>query len=282
MATPLGRVAKKQCGFAALINPSRVRADFHKGISSLKSSFAIEKPFGNKIKGLVMAAADEINKDQQKIQITKNGPYIVTGGVPLSRQTLVCNPRGEAVAWVEGDRYPVQDTYALCRCGESRNKPFCDGTHLENNFDGTETASRVPYIKRAEWIEGPGIRLSDAPGFCSHARFCLRGRGIWESTEQSADPEKRKLAIEEAANCHSGRLVIWDRKTGRPIEPVFEKSIGLVEGPVEGLQGPLWVRGGIPVISSDGFVYEVRNRVTLCRCGRSCNKPFCDGSHMRE
>jgi len=41
----------------------------------------------------------------------------------------------------------------------------------------------------------------------------------------------------------------------------------------------LWVRGGIPVTSANGFHYEVRNRVTLCRCGTSKNKPFCDGSH---
>jgi len=34
--------------------------------------------------------------------------------------------------------------------------------------------------------------------------------------------------------------------------------------------------------SADGFVYEIRNRVTLCHCGYSGNKPFCDGSHMRR
>jgi CDGSH-type Zn-finger protein len=43
--------------------------------------------------------------------------------------------------------------------------------------------------------------------------------------------------------------------------------------------GPLWVRGGVSVEAADGFEYEVRNRVTLCRCGQSNNKPFCDGSH---
>jgi CDGSH-type Zn-finger protein len=43
--------------------------------------------------------------------------------------------------------------------------------------------------------------------------------------------------------------------------------------------GPLLVRGGIPVESEDGRPYEVRNRVTLCRCGHSRNKPFCDGTH---
>ena len=158
--------------------------------------------------------------------------------------------------------------------------PFCDGTHLKNHFDGTETASRVPYLERAEWTEGKDVRLSDAPGFCSHARFCIRGEGIWDLIG-SGDAEAKKVALEMAANCHSGRLVAWDRKTGKPIEPAFEKSIGLVEGPGKGMIGPLWVRGGIPVIAADGFPYEVRNRVTLCHCGRSGNKPFCDGSHMR-
>jgi len=228
-----------------------------------------------------MAIPDAGGSKGPKVQITKNGPYVVSGNVPLSRQILICNTKGEAVGWREGEKYPVQETYVLCRCGGSYNKPFCDGSHLSNHFDGTETASRVPYLRRAGWTEGPDIRLSDAPGFCSHARFCVRGRGIWENVEQSADPEKQKIAIEEAANCHSGRLVIWDRKTGEAIEPAFGKSIGLVEGPGDRMEGPLWVRGGIPEISSDGFIYEVRNRVTLCRCGKSCNKPFCDGSHMR-
>jgi CDGSH-type Zn-finger protein len=53
----------------------------------------------------------------------------------------------------------------------------------------------------------------------------------------------------------------------------------LVEDPAQICSGPLWLRGGIAVISSDGYQYEVRNRVTLCRCGASQNKPFCDGTH---
>jgi CDGSH-type Zn-finger protein len=35
----------------------------------------------------------------------------------------------------------------------------------------------------------------------------------------------------------------------------------------------------VRVVAADGTPYEVRNRVTLCRCGNSRNKPFCDGSH---
>jgi CDGSH-type Zn-finger protein len=215
-----------------------------------------------------------------RIQVTKDGPYLVSGGIPLLKQILVCDRKGNPVEWREGERYPVSETYALCRCGRSENKPFCDGTHAKNNFDGTETASRVPYLERAEWTEGKDLRLSDAPGFCSHARFCVRGRGIWNLV-RSGDGEAEKTALDMAANCHSGRLVAWDRKTGKLLEPDLEKSIGLVEGPGEGMPGPLWVRGGIPVIAADGFRYEVRNRVTLCRCGRSVNRPFCDGSHMR-
>ncbi len=64
------------------------------------------------------------------------------------------------------------------------------------------------------------------------------------------------------------------------LEPEFKPGISLVEDPFRKASGPLWVKGGIPVKSSKGFRYEVRNRVTLCRCGRSGNKPFCDGSHL--
>ena len=77
----------------------------------------------------------------------------------------------------------------------------------------------------------------------------------------------------------SGRLVVHDKKTRQSIEEPLEPSIGLVEDTALGCSGPLWVRGGITIESSDGKLYETRNRVTLCRCGASDNKPFCNGSH---
>jgi hypothetical protein len=83
----------------------------------------------------------------------------------------------------------------------------------------------------------------------------------------------------EAGHCPSGRLVARDRATGRALEPHFEPSIGLVQDTAKGVSGPIWVRGGIPVVGADGHAYEVRNRLTLCRCGASSNKPFCDGTH---
>jgi CDGSH-type Zn-finger protein len=131
-------------------------------------------------------------------------------------------------------------------------------------------------------MNGPTLRLKDASELCSVARFCHRAGGAWELTKHSDDPKARKIAIEEACNCPSGRLVVCDKKTGAVLEPELEKSISLVEDPQKKVSGPIWVKGGVPVESSDGTTYETRNRVTLCRCGKSGNKPFCDGSHIEE
>ena len=110
----------------------------------------------------------------------------------------------------------------------------------------------------------------------------MRAGGIWNLTGQSDIPEARATAIDEACNCPSGRLVQRDLRSGEIVEPVPEKSIVVIEYPAKGEHGPLWVRGGIPVVSADGKPYTVRNRITLCRCGKSRNKPFCDGSHIQS
>jgi CDGSH-type Zn-finger protein len=219
---------------------------------------------------------------EAKVMITKDGPYIVSGSLPIEKQIIGIGNEGEPEKWVKGKKYPANDPCGLCRCGQSKNKPFCDGTHAEVGFDGTETASREPFEKQAEVMNGPTLRLKDASDFCATARFCHRNGGTWELTNHSDNPKARKIAIEEACNCPSGRLVECDKKTGKVLEPELEKSISLVEDPQKKVSGPIWLRGGVPVESSDGSMYEVRNRVTLCRCGKSRNKPFCDGSHIDE
>ena len=217
-----------------------------------------------------------------KIKVNENGPYVVSGGVPLEEDIMVSGDDGIPYEWRAGKKYPVKEKYTLCRCGQSKNPPFCDGTHVRIDFDGTETASNKPFLKQAEEINGPDLDLTDAPDLCVHAGFCDRASGIWNLVENSDHPEAKEIAIEEAGNCPSGRLVVWD-KEGNEIEPELEPAIGLViEDPVEGLTGALRVRGGIPIESADGTSYEIRNRVTLCRCGKSTNKPFCDGSHLDE
>lgn len=218
-------------------------------------------------------------KNNCMIRVQKDGPYLVSGGVPVNDQIIETDAEGYSSRWLPGNSHAVQKEYVLCRCGQSKNKPFCDETHIIVNFDGTETAGKARYADQAKELMGPALRLTDAEDLCSHARFCLRSGRIWNLTRQSDIPEAAALAIEEAGNCPSGRLVIWDKSTGRAIEPTFGPSIGLVEDPQEGVRGPIWVRGGIPIVSSDGTRYEIRNRVTLCRCGKSLNKPFCDGDH---
>ena len=219
------------------------------------------------------------SRGEPRVTVTKNGPYLVTGKVPLARQTIVADAEGGSDEWRESDPFPPQESYALCRCGHSATKPFCDGTHKKVGFDGTETASRAPYKEQAELMEGPALALTDAQPLCAFARFCDTHGQVWNQVERTDQPEVRATFVRQVNNCPSGRLIAWERRTGQPHEPAHPVSIGVVEDPPEGVSGPLWLRGRIPVIAADGFAYEVRNRVTLCRCGASKNKPFCDGSH---
>jgi len=214
-----------------------------------------------------------------KVQIIKNGPYMVTGGLPLKKQTIGTNSAGESVKWIEGQSYPAQATYALCRCGQSAKKPFCDGSHAKVGFDGTETASRETYQKQAEVTQGPTLSLADVKQLCAFARFCDPNGQVWSLVTETDQPSAKKNFLRQVGECPSGRLVAWDNSTGKSIEPKYEASIGLIEDPANQCAGPVWLRGGVQVIGSDGFHYEVRNRVTLCRCGASQNKPFCDGAH---
>jgi CDGSH-type Zn-finger protein len=218
---------------------------------------------------------------EPKVVVTRNGCYLVSGGIPLTRQTIGTDSAGESEKWSEGETFPTKESYALCRCGRSSTKPFCDGTHKKIGFDGTETASREPYTEQAEVLEGPKHMLTDAKALCAGARFCDPHGKVWNQVTGTQDPQVRANFIRQVGNCPSGRLVAWERASGAAIEPDLQKSIGVIEDPAERVSGPLWLRGGIPVIAADGFAYEVRNRVTLCRCGASANKPFCDGSHVK-
>lgn len=221
-------------------------------------------------------------KDQPQeptIVVKENGPYAVSGKVPLALQVITPNAEGFSWDWVEGKSFDAGSTYELCRCGRSKNKPFCDDSHETVRFRGTETASRAPYARQAEEIEGPTLTLRDAENLCAFARFCDPAGKIWSLIEQTDNPTARDLVIREANHCPAGRLVVHDKRTHKAIEHPLPPSIGVVEDPALGCSGPLWVRGGIRIESEDGTPYERRNRVTLCRCGKSANMPFCNGSH---
>ena len=180
----------------------------------------------------------------------------------------------------EGRHFSTEsEPTALCRCGASRRKPYCDGSHEKASWDPRLTAQRDALLDNAEVIDGGTLQMTDNEKYCVFARFCHPHGDAWSLTEQLDDPEARRLAVREASMCPSGRLMAWDKETMKPYEFRFEPSLGLIEDITIGASGGLWIRGGIPMRRENGQTYEIRNRVVACRCGQSANKPYCDGTH---
>jgi CDGSH-type Zn-finger protein len=210
-----------------------------------------------------------------RIRVLPNGPYRVTGAA-LARMRPLVDARGDRVDWQWGPELEHDAAFDLCRCGASRTHPFCDGSERENGFDGTETASRNPYQERAFRIGDGPVTVTDDPSICSSAGFCEAfDTDVWTLAEATADPEARARLVRMVKRCPSGRLAYLIPPSTDPVEEDLQPEVAVVD------DGPYWVRGGVPIEAADGFEYEVRNRATLCRCGRSRNKPFCDGSHSR-
>jgi CDGSH-type Zn-finger protein len=203
------------------------------------------------------------------------GPYVVEGPLPLVRTEKVMTDHGEPVAWAPDEAIAHPAEVKLCRCGRSRTKPFCDGSHRRGErFDGPETADRGPSAARRKTYSGVGVVLTDDRSICEHAGFCGdRFNNAWRMMSETDDPDVRERLIGMVRHCPSGALEYADEEGADPIEPDLPQSVAVVR------DGPLWVRGGVRVVGADGAAYETRNRVTLCRCGASTNKPFCDGTH---
>jgi CDGSH-type Zn-finger protein len=205
---------------------------------------------------------------RQRIEVTEDGPYHVHGSLPLRHVTIVETEWGEPVDVDESEPLATGRWYALCRCGNSQTKPFCDDSHLRVGFDGTETADRTPRVTREREIRGRGIAFTDDTTLCTHAGFCTsRLTDVWEMVRDSADPEVRAQMERRIGLCPSGRLELVP-----PADP-GEAAVMLER------DGPIWVRGAVQLHAADGTTYEVRGRMALCRCGASRNKPFCDDSH---
>ncbi|MCL2492190.1 MAG: CDGSH iron-sulfur domain-containing protein [Coriobacteriia bacterium] len=213
-----------------------------------------------------------------KITVAKDGPYLVSGNIPLLRGEIVTDEDGFSVDIKELETLKTAETYALCRCGHSANKPFCDGSHVKAGFQGQTTATHESHDSKSTEFKDAELTLLDDMDLCISARFCDRGIKVWNYVKQSDDPDSKKDAINEACLCPSGRLVVFDADN-QPIETKYEPSIMILEDPSKGLSSAYFVRGGIPVVDEDGNEYEIRNRQTICRCGGSHNKPFCDGTH---
>ncbi len=218
--------------------------------------------------------------DSFAVEILPQGPYLVYGAPPMAQQFFVPNSQGEMWYYQQGESYPTDSRpTALCRCGSSRNAPYCDGSHIEADWDPELTAPEERLLDKAEEYDGPEITLTDNDLYCAFARFCDAKGRVWNLVGRTDNEHAREWVIRMANRCPAGRLSAWENDSDTPIEPVYEPSIGIVEDPEIECSGPLWIRGGIQVRRTDGHTYEIRNRVTLCRCGQSSNKPFCDGTH---
>lgn len=199
---------------------------------------------------------------EQKITITDGGPYQVEGGIPILDH--------------KGVPIEAADVYYMCRCGGSKSKPFCDGTHNSNNFNGQEFASKDTAADRREAFEGKGITIYDDRSRCAHAGFCTdnlksvfkMGTEPWIDAN-GADAEEIKRVV---SMCPSGALSYAVDSDPEPVETSKGPSITVTP------DAPYRVRG-VQVVAGDGEKYDMRERQTLCRCGGSRNKPFCDGTH---
>jgi CDGSH-type Zn-finger protein len=201
-----------------------------------------------------------------KIRCSPNGPYGLLHDMEAKPVPNLRRASGETCSTVRA--------VALCRCGQSKNKPFCDGTHGAIRFSDRNTADpgknkRVSYV-------GKRITILDNRGICSHAGYCTDGlKAVFrEDAEPWIDPDGAQVReiIATIERCPSGALSYSiDGVEAKP--PQRPPMVTVTD------DGPYAITGGVELMSvqfGDGASTE---HYTLCRCGASKNKPFCDGSH---
>lgn len=203
--------------------------------------------------------ADKNGSAAVTIELTENGPLIVKG-LP----TLM-DHRGKAVEM-------KKDVIALCRCGKSVNKPFCDGTHRGAGFSGAREISK-PLDRRRDY-PGKTITIHDNRTICAHAGACVKELSsvFIKDGRPWIDPDGANVAAIVAVinKCPSGALsyTASDRLTR---DDANDPAITIAkDGPYD-VTGPIALQGELSPPSGE--------RYSLCRCGASKNKPFCDGTH---
>ncbi|WP_406661740.1 CDGSH iron-sulfur domain-containing protein [Methanolobus sp. ZRKC3] len=204
-------------------------------------------------------------EDENIIEVSKDGPYVLN---------VVMTIRNSKGIFIEKELTEEQPNIALCRCGGSTDKPFCTGAHVDNGFTGEKQEDRVP--DKVDTYKGKNITIHDNRGVCSHIGHCSDNLpSVFRmDTEPWIDPDGAEP--EEIAKvirmCPSGALsYTMDGELHKeyPHEPEI----------FVGKDRPYQVVGKIKLDDPDGSTPETQDHYTLCRCGSSKNKPFCDGSH---
>jgi len=196
-----------------------------------------------------------------KVNVTNNGPYLLSGTTSITRVP-------------DGKSYELKGNVALCRCGGSKNKPFCDGTHKSNGFTGDKAPDRTP-DKREEYAAA-GVTVHDNRGLCAHAGKCTDGlppvfRLRKEPFIDPAAATAHEIA-ETIKQCPSGALSYSIAGTERR-ERGGEPMVAFVPN------GPYVFKGGADLENAELLEGGTTDHFALCRCGKSKNKPFCSGAH---
>jgi CDGSH-type Zn-finger protein len=215
-------------------------------------------------------------KEKPKILPLPNGPYYLINDMTPKIVENLQNSEGEPLSTIRG--------VALCRCGASKNKPFCDGTHgiigfsSENKEVDDDEGKNIIKDKRKSYV-GKKITIHDNRKICSHAAECVNNLpSVFKLNARpwiNPDGDEVEQIINTIKKCPSGALSYSidgveyrDQNERKPIVTVYK-------------DGPYVITGGIDLIgdniqSAEGSSKE---HYTLCRCGASNNKPFCDGMH---
>lgn len=177
----------------------------------------------------------------------------------------------------DGTTIETKAVAALCRCGLSQNKPFCDGSH-NGNFDSTPDHSKLrnAAVRYSGKVEGQDVTISYTPVLCTHAAECSsRALSVFNPKEKPwVQPESGTLdeILDVMAACPSGALRM---SVGE--QPEQHLTTGDVSVRVE-KHGPYHVTN-VALEAEFNGIGASHAKYSLCRCGHSKNKPFCDGSH---
>jgi CDGSH-type Zn-finger protein/truncated hemoglobin YjbI len=204
------------------------------------------------------------------IQSQANGPYLVTNADTLTD-------------WL-GEPIPTRPQMALCRCGASAIKPFCDGTHAEIGFTDAKDPDRVP--DHRDTYVGQQVTILDNRGICQHSGYCSdRLATVFRvGKEPFVAPSGGRMdeIIRAVRDCPSGALsYAIDGVEARGEVDYHHKRPPAIEVSKD---GPYRITGDLPLADGEG-ADERRNHgssrehYALCRCGHSQNKPFCSGMH---
>lgn len=203
------------------------------------------------------------NKKKPTIVLTEHTPYMVSG------LENFYNSKGEPL--------PVKNVMSLCRCGLSKKKPFCDGSHNEKGLDCEKKPDRVK--DRVMDFKGKDITIHDNRGVCSHDRSCVndlpsvfqKGKRRWIQPDNAGVKE----IVNTIEKCPSGALSYSIGKM-KCTEIEREPTITIAKN------GPLEITGGIILDDDMDSKPQSPEHYTLCRCGGSKNPPFCDGTHLEN